>query len=83
MDWEIVGNVALLGLAIFVFIMIIFAPILGLYAYQNYQICQILTDSDETHRYQWTLWTGCLVRTSEGYWVHYSDAGIIHLTQEE
>lgn len=31
--------------------------------------CKTLKQIDTSHKYQWVLWGGCLVETSDGYWI--------------
>ena len=42
--------------------------------------CQSLQSLDGEHNYRWTLFTGCVVETGNGYWVdaYYSPALLEH-----
>jgi hypothetical protein len=81
--WEDIRTILGIVIMCIALFMGVGVPVTGLLAYQENAVCKELRIRDEAHRYEWTFWTGCRVQTSEGYWIHYQDAGIIHLTSEE
>jgi hypothetical protein len=36
-------------------------------------VCAELKSTDPVHEYQWGFWSGCKVKTPDGYWVNTSD----------
>jgi hypothetical protein len=70
----------LLCLLIFVglpIIAIVSALIIGVYGFFENQQCSDLAQMDSTHEYHWGLWTGCMVKTPNGYWVDADDAQML------
>ena len=59
------------GFAIVVILLIVVLSygITGLLNLSEYGECHSLSSYNSRHEYRWSIWTGCLVESSSGYWV--------------
>lgn len=72
MDWdELVDIVKCVVLPVVILGSIFVGLVGGLVVISERSICHTLTAIDQEHSYRWTFWTGCLVQTPSGRWVHW------------
>ena len=64
-------------------IALIAVPIIGINAIVGNNKCDDLSMADDTHEYKYTLWTGCRVRTSSGYWILSDSPALVELELQQ
>lgn len=78
---EDIGTVLLVVLVTMLVIGLVAATMGGVGAAIEARRCSSLSALATDYEFQWGLWTGCLVKMSNGFWVNVNEAGYILLEQ--
>ncbi len=87
-DWEEVAS-WFFGILLFLFLLFALAGIaIKIYGgtFGEEVVCEHLQEVSPDNNYYWSLWSGCLVETPNGYWVDYDSPyifeGDLHITED-
>jgi hypothetical protein len=76
---DLIKNIAVATIAFTLIFAIVFVPVAGAYAILEYGQCAKLEAYGTEHDYRWSIFTGCLVQTQQGYWVDSNNPTLLEL----